>query len=106
MTHSIDIQLELEDLLANMRFAHKHNELGRLASLAYCDVKGWARRAGKPDVADKTLQMFSQCPHLTKQEFLEDINSLIATLALHEHEHQRTNVRYALNIPAAHRAMG
>jgi len=106
MTHSNDIQLELEDLLANMRFARKHNELGRLALLAYCEVKGWARRAGKPDVADKALQMFSQCPHLTKQEFIEDINSLIARLALHEQEYQRTNARYALNVSAAPLAMG
>ncbi|NVO06507.1 MAG: hypothetical protein HXX19_11515 [Rhodoferax sp.] len=95
MTYSIDIQLGLEDLLADLHFARKHDELGRLALLAYCDVKGWARRAGKSDVADTALRMFSENPCLSKEAFLAGIDSLIATLELHEREYQRNNARYA-----------
>jgi hypothetical protein len=97
MTNSLTSQLVLEDLLADLYHARKHDQLGRLALLAYCEVKGWARRAGKPDVADTALQMFSENPCLSKDEFLQSIDSLIATLELHEREYLRCNVRYAAN---------
>lgn len=95
MTESLNIQLGLEDLLANLHYARKHDQLGRLALLAYCEVKGWARRAGKPDVADTALRMFSDNPCPSKQEFLKGIDQLIATLELHESEYARHNPRYA-----------
>jgi hypothetical protein len=95
MTHSIDNQLGLEDLLADLRFARKHDELGRLALLVYCEVKGWARRAGKSDVADKALRMFSDNPCQSKVAFLAGIDELIATLELHDHEYQRINTRHS-----------
>lgn len=101
MTNSIDIQLGLEDLLADLHFARKHDELGRLALLAYCEVKGWARRAGKTDVADKALRMFSVNPCLSKDEFLEGIDTLVATLELHEREYLRNNARRGVNTSAA-----
>jgi hypothetical protein len=97
MTNSIDIQLGLEDLLANLHFARKHDQLGRLALLAYCEVKGWARRAGKSDVADTALRMFSDNPCISKDAFLAGIDGLIATLELHEREFQRTYARNATN---------
>jgi hypothetical protein len=40
MNDSISIQLGLEDLLAELRFARRNEQLGRLALLAYCEVKG------------------------------------------------------------------
>ena len=100
MTHSIDIQLELEDLLADLRFARKSDNLGRLALLAYCDAKGWARRAGKSDVADTALRMFSGSPCINKEAFLADIDNLIASLELHDREHQRNSARYSANASA------
>jgi hypothetical protein len=96
MIKSIDTQLRLEDLLADMHFARKHDQLGRLALLAYCEVKGWARWAGKLDVADTALRMFSENPCLSKEEFLTNIDKLIALLELHEHEYQRTNACCAM----------
>jgi len=101
MTNYINTQLALEDLLADLHHARKHDQLGRLALLAYCEVKGWARRAGKPDVADTALRMFSENPSLSKAEFLQSIDSLIATLELHEEEYQRRNSRFASAAPAA-----
>jgi hypothetical protein len=91
MINSIDIQLGLEDLLADLHHARKHDQLGRLAFLAYCEVKGWARRAGKSDVADAALRMFSHNPCISKSEFLAGIDGLISTLELHESEYQRIN---------------
>jgi hypothetical protein len=95
MTHSIDIQLRLEDLIAELHFARKRGDLGRLALLAYCEIKSWARRAGKMDVADKALRMFSEKPCLSKDEFLKGIDDLIATLELHDQEYQRNNAPFA-----------
>lgn len=105
MTHLINIQLGLEDLLADLHFARKHEQLGRLALLAYCEVKGWARRAGKPDVADSALRMFSENPCVNKSEFLQRIDDLIATLELHENEYQRTNARFVATALAPHTAV-
>jgi hypothetical protein len=97
MTNSIESQLALEDLLADLHFALKHDQIGRLALLAYCETKGWGRLSGKHDVADRALEMFSQSPYNTKQEFLEDINKLIATLEVHEKEYVRANAHSFLN---------
>lgn len=95
MVNTIDIQLGLEDLLADLHFARKHDQLGRLAFLAYCEVKGWARRAGNSDVANTALRMFSETPCISKDEFLQGIDSLISKLAQLENEYQLTNARYA-----------
>ena len=96
MTKFLDSQLALEDLLADLRYARKSEQLGRLALLAYCEVKGWARRSGKLDVAEVAMKMFSENPCLKKEDFLVGIDSLIATLELHEKEYLRINRRYAL----------
>lgn len=93
MTHSPNIHLLLEDLLAELHFARKHDQLGRLALLAYCDVKGWARMASKQEVADTALRMFSEIPCTSKVDFLRSIDELIAMLELHDQQYHRNNVR-------------
>lgn len=94
MHKSINIQLTLEDLLADLNYARKHDQLGRLALLAYCDLKGWARQAGKPELADMAMRMFSENPRLSKDGFLQSIDQLIAILQLHESEYQRSNAPF------------
>lgn len=101
MTTPLNIQLALEDLLAELRYARRHDQLGRLALLAYCEVKGWARMSGRPDLAEMSLRMFSEKPSVSKLEFLEDIDSLIAILELHEEEYRRTNLNKAASGPIA-----
>jgi hypothetical protein len=96
MVTPLDIQLGLEDLLADLHFARRDDKLGRLALLAYCEVKGWARRAGKPYLADDALKMFSASPCLSKQEFLDRIDNLIATLERHQNEYQRLSSQYSI----------
>ncbi len=89
MSNSIGIQLGLDDLLADLHYARRNNELGRLALLAYCEVKGWARQAGKPDIADSATLMFTQNPCVSRDEFLAKIDLLIETLERHQLEGQR-----------------
>lgn len=96
MPYDLNIQLALEDLLADLQYARKHGQLGRLALLAYCDVKRWARQAGKMDVADMALRMVSDKPSLSKNEFLNGIDELLVLLQWHENEFNRGSNRYAL----------
>lgn len=89
MTNSLGIQLGLEDLLADLHHARRNRELGRLALLAYCEVRGWARQAGKPDIADSATRMFTENPCVSKDEFLAKVDRLITTLELHQQEFPR-----------------
>ncbi len=84
MTKQLTIQLALEDLLVDLHFARKHEQLGRLALLAYCDVKRWARLAGKADVADMAVRMFACKPSPNREDFLRDIDQILASLQAHE----------------------
>ncbi len=80
MTTSTSLQLGLDDLLADLQYARKHGELGRLALLAYCEVRCWARQAGESDVAEHSTAMFTALPHASKEAFLEQVDQLIAEL--------------------------
>ena len=51
MTTSLSLQQGLEGLLADMRRERRAADLGRLAFLAYCEVRRWAREAGDGEIA-------------------------------------------------------
>jgi hypothetical protein len=89
MSTSSAIQLGLEDLLADLQYARKRQQLGRLALLAYCEVRSWARQAGRSDIADAATSMFTETPCVSKDEFLSKIDSMIATLECHKQSYQK-----------------
>lgn len=80
MTTSLSIQLGLEDLLADLHHARRHQELGRLALLAYCEVRSWARQAGEAGIAEHSTQIFTQDPCVSKEAFLAKVDLLITAL--------------------------
>ena len=80
MTASLSLQLGLDDLLADLQHARRCNELGRLALLAYCDVRCWARQAGEIDVAEHSSAIFTEHPHATREDFLKQVDHLISEL--------------------------
>lgn len=84
MTTPHSIQLALEDLLADLHHARRQGDLGRLALLAYCEVRGWARQAGKNDIADWAMRMFTENPCVSRDEFLAKIDTMIAALERHK----------------------
>ena len=84
MNTSPSIQLVLEDLLADLHHARRNTDLGRLALLGYCEVRNWARLAGKPDIAEWATRMFTENPCVSRDEFLEKIDTLIAALERHQ----------------------
>lgn len=90
MATSLAIQLGLEDLLADLHYARRCRDLGRLALLVYCEVKNWARRAGKPDIADDVSRIFTESPCVCKEEFLLNIDSLIVALECYQKEWSQT----------------
>ena len=74
------LELGLDDLLAELRDARRYDELGRLALLAYCDVRRWARQAGETGVAHQSTAIFTNQPHASKEAFLEQVDELITEL--------------------------
>ena len=78
MTTSLELQLRLDDLLAELQHARRNDELGRLALLIYCEVRCWARQANEADLAAYSGAMFTEQPHASREAFLAQVDSLIA----------------------------
>jgi hypothetical protein len=74
------LQLGLEDLLGDLRHARKRGDLGRLALLAYCEVRRWARLAGEQELADHSAGLITQAPLTSRDEFLTHVDRLILEL--------------------------
>lgn len=79
-TSTESLQLGLEDLLGEMYFARRSGDLGRLALLAYCEVRRWARVAGEQALADQSSDLIHNSPHADRDEFMAQIDALIDAL--------------------------
>ena len=73
-------QWGLEDLLADLYHARKRGDLGRLAFVAYCDVRRWAREAGRDVLAEQASRLITESPHQSRDAFLVQIDQLICDL--------------------------
>lgn len=72
----------LEELLGDMLHARRNGDMGRLALLAYCEVRRWARQAGETDLAERSADLITRHPHASKEQFLAQIDGLIDALGL------------------------
>lgn len=90
------LQLGLEDLLGDLVYARRTGDVGRVALLAYCELRRWARLAGEEKLAEQSAELITQTPHASRQEFMAHVDELIVEL-------ERTRERMALP-PAAPRA--
>jgi hypothetical protein len=70
----------LDDLLADLYHARNQGDLGRMAFVAYCDVRRWAREEGRNVLAEQAAGLITQSPHQSRDVFLEQIDALIAHL--------------------------
>ncbi len=77
---SLSLQNGLEDILGDLRFARRKNDLGRLALLAYCEVRRWARQADAQDLARHSSALVNNFPHASRDDFLDAVDALIAEL--------------------------
>lgn len=76
----LSLQNGLEDILGDLRFARRRGDLGRLALLAYCEVRRWAREAQAQELASHSSTLMKNFPYASRDEFLEAIDTLIAEL--------------------------
>lgn len=74
------LQRSLEDLLGELIHARRQGDMGRLALLAYCEVRRWARQAGEDALAEQSTELFTRQPHASKAQFMQQIDALIAEL--------------------------
>jgi hypothetical protein len=89
---AVSLQLGLEDILGELQFARRTDDLGRLAFLASCEVPRWARVAGEPELAQDSSELFTHFPHVTREAFIGEINELIVEL-------EQTHFRIAGGVP-------
>ena len=82
MNTALNLQLGLDDLLADLRQSRESGDLGRLAFIAYCEVRRWARTAGEAELADHSSRVITGSPHDSREAFLADIDELIQALEL------------------------
>lgn len=95
MNPASTLQLGLEDLLADLHHARRIGDLGRLALVAYCEVRRWARTAGRPALAEHAAAMITDTPHASREAFLNQIDALIAELE----QLQRTSTAASAEAP-------
>ncbi len=93
MNSALKLQLGLDDLLADLHHSRKSGDLGRLAFIAYCEVRRWARTAGEAALADHSSQVIIGSPHDSREAFLEHIDGLIEALE------QRRRIGFAETVP-------
>lgn len=74
------ILLSLEDLLGDLHHARRSGDMGRLALLAYCEVRRWARHAGEHELADRSTALITQSPLASRDEFMTQVDALIEDL--------------------------
>lgn len=79
-TSTAPLQLGLEDLLGDLQHARRIGDMGRLALLAYCEVRRWARQAGEAELADRSTELITRHPHASRDQFMEQIDGLILAL--------------------------
>jgi hypothetical protein len=99
MTTSTTLQLGLDDLLADLMHARRQGELGRLALLAYCEVRCWARQAGEVELAEHSTTIFTEHPHDSREDFLNQVDDLIAELMLVKRKFLESSTLPGLTLP-------
>ena len=80
MGNYLNVYLGLDDVLGDLQHARRQGDLGRLALLAYCEVRRWARQAGEAELAARSLALITESPPPTRSEFLHKVDDLIAEL--------------------------
>lgn len=71
------LRASLDDLLADLTVARRQGNLSRMALVAYCEVRRWARQAGETELAEIASTMITETPHATREDFLARMDLLI-----------------------------
>lgn len=79
-TVPVSLQSGLEELLGDLQQARTTGDLGRLALLAYCEVRRWARVAGEQALAQQSAALINDLPHADRATFIAAVDALIDDL--------------------------
>ena len=79
---SLNLRLDLEDVLGNLYYARRNGDLGRLALLTYCEVRRWARLAHAEELAQHASDLVARHPHPSRDAFLTLVDEMIDELEL------------------------
>jgi GMP synthase-like glutamine amidotransferase len=78
--NSMNTRLGLDDVLGDLLHARRVGNVGRLALVAYCEVRRWARQAGELALAEHSAELVMKSPHPSRDEFLHRVDQLIDEL--------------------------
>jgi hypothetical protein len=78
--NAMNTRLGLDDVLGDLQHARRIGNVGRLALVAYCEVRRWARQAGEQALAEHSAELVMQNPHPSRDEFLSRVDDLISEL--------------------------
>jgi hypothetical protein len=97
MNHLPDpLQLSLEDLLGDLQHARRHQDMSRLALLAYCEVRRWARQAGEEALAERSAELITRSPPASRDQFMHEVDGLMEQLQqVHARIASRSNAQTA-----------
>jgi hypothetical protein len=71
------LRLALEDVLAELWYARRNDDLGRLTALVHLELRRWARVAGEELLGQRSQELVLGCPHSNRQELVSQIDRLI-----------------------------
>ncbi len=74
------LKLGLDDLLADLWYARRSGDLGRLALVTYYEVRRWAKLAGDPTLVEHSSVLLMGHLHPDRDSFLADADRLISEL--------------------------
>jgi hypothetical protein len=73
-----------------MHHARRYQDMSRLALLAWCEVRRWARQAGETELAERSTALITDAPQVSRQQFMSEIDQVIEQL---EESHRRMLLR-------------
>jgi len=79
-TLSNNLLLGLDDLVADVTYARRHEDLGRLALLCYCELRPWARQAREERLAELAWALSTHAPPGSRSLFLQRVDVVIQEL--------------------------
>ncbi|MDM0107607.1 hypothetical protein QTH97_21850 [Variovorax sp. J22R24] len=79
-TLSDSLMLGLDDLVADVAYARRHEDLGRLALLCYCELRPWARQAREERLAELTWALSTRATPGSRELFLRRVDVVIEEL--------------------------
>lgn len=74
------LHLHLEDVLADLHYARRMDDLGRLVHVTYWDVRRWARSAHREALASRAGDLIRSQPQPSRAACLEIVDDVIREL--------------------------